>query len=358
MSGQDGEDRSHDPSQKRLQDARARGDIARTPDLITAAAYGGLLIAALTGGPALARIAEAGAALLSRAGDLTGPRAPTGAALAGGLGQALGLPAWPFFALPALAVLALLLAQRGLTFSAEGLQPKLSRIDPLANLRQKFGPDGLVDFLRALAKLVVTGVVLALALRQRAAELAALSALPPQGVISVMLGLVLTVLTVAAAVQLCLGLADALWQRHRFLKRQRMTRKEVTDEARDSDGDPHVKAQRRQKGQEIALNRMLADVPGADVVIVNPTHYAVALRWDRAAQLPPLCVAKGRDEVALRIRAAAEQAGVPIRHDPPTARALHAAVALGAPIRPEHFRAVAAAIRFAEAMRRKSKAWR
>lgn len=358
MSETQGEDRSHDPSQKRLQDARQRGDIARTPDLITAAAYGGLLVAALAGGSALRQMAEGGAGLLSQAGELTGHRALPGPVLAAGLGQAMVLPAWPFLVLPALAVLTLLIGQRGLTFSAEALQPKLSRIDPLANLRQKFGPDGLMEFLRALVKLAVTAGVLVLALRDRGAELAAASTLPPQGVIGVMLALVLAVLAVAAGVQLCLGLADALWQRHRYLKRQRMTRKEMLDEARDSDGDPHVKAQRRQKGQEIALNRMLADVPGADVVIVNPTHYAVALRWDRAARLPPLCVAKGTDEVALRIRAAAEAAGVPIRHDPPTARALHAAVQLGAPIRPEHFRAVAAAIRFAEAMRRKAKAWR
>ncbi|OYU17392.1 MAG: hypothetical protein CFE34_16050 [Rhodobacteraceae bacterium PARR1] len=114
-------------------------------------------------------------------------------------------------------------------------------------------------------------------------------------------------------------------------------------------------AHRRQRGQEIALNRMLADLPGADVVIVNPTHYAVALKWNRAAGVPPVCIAKGTDEVALRIRQAAAQHGIPVRHDPPTARALHASVRIGEPIRPDHYRAVAAAIRFAEALRRKAK---
>ncbi|MGB8814338.1 MAG: EscU/YscU/HrcU family type III secretion system export apparatus switch protein, partial [Paracoccaceae bacterium] len=122
-----------------------------------------------------------------------------------------------------------------------------------------------------------------------------------------------------------------------------------------SEGDPHAKAQRRQRGYDIATNKMLADVATADVIVVNPTHYAVALKWDRTAKRAPICVAKGVDEIAARIRERAAEAGVPIHRDPPTARALHASVELGQEIRPEHYRAVAAAVRFAEAMRRRAK---
>ena len=140
-----------------------------------------------------------------------------------------------------------------------------------------------------------------------------------------------------------------------------MTHKELMDEFKEMEGDPHVKQERRQRGHEIATSRMMADVPTADVVIVNPTHYAVALKWDRTPGSAPVCVAKGVDEVAARIRATAEEAGVPIHSDPPTARALHATVDLGQEIAEEHYRAVAAAIRFADRMRkiaREQSAWK
>ena len=132
-----------------------------------------------------------------------------------------------------------------------------------------------------------------------------------------------------------------------------MSRKEMTDEAKEQEGDPHVKQQRRQKGYEIAMNQMLADVPDADVVVVNPTHYAVALKWDRLQGGAPICVAKGVDDIAARIRETANENNVPIHRDPPTARALYATVDIGEQILPEHYRAVAASIRFAEKMRAK-----
>ncbi|PSL15720.1 EscU/YscU/HrcU family type III secretion system export apparatus switch protein, partial [Shimia abyssi] len=122
-------------------------------------------------------------------------------------------------------------------------------------------------------------------------------------------------------------------------------------------GDPHIKQQRRQRAQEIATNQMLSDVPSADVIIVNPTHYAVALKWNRAPGEAPVCVAKGVDEVAKSIRECAHDAGVPIKSDPPTARALHAIVEIGHEVPPDLYRPVATAIRFAEAMRQKAKAF-
>ena len=116
-----------------------------------------------------------------------------------------------------------------------------------------------------------------------------------------------------------------------------------------------MKSQRRQRAQAIAMNRMLADVPKADVIVVNPTHYAVALKWSRKSGRAPVCLAKGVDEAAARIREIAATAGVPIHSDPPTARALHASVETGQEIRPEHYAPVAAAIRFAESMRRRAR---
>ena len=137
-----------------------------------------------------------------------------------------------------------------------------------------------------------------------------------------------------------------------------MSRQDIIDEMKQSEGDPFVKQQRRQRGYDIAMNQMLADVASADVVIVNPTHYAVALRWRRGDQGAPVCVAKGVDEIAARIRAVAAEAGVPLHRDPPTARAVHASVEIGQEIHAEHYRAVAAAIRFAERLRAKARTQR
>ena len=127
------------------------------------------------------------------------------------------------------------------------------------------------------------------------------------------------------------------------------------DETKESEGDPHFKQTRRQRGQEIAMTQMMADVPRADVVIVNPTHYAVALMWSREPGAAPTCVAKGVDETAKRIRQIAQESAVPIHSDPPTARALHATVDIGVEIPTEHFAAVAAAIRFSDAIRKRAR---
>jgi flagellar biosynthetic protein FlhB len=162
-------------------------------------------------------------------------------------------------------------------------------------------------------------------------------------------------LAIILVVTFALGGIDYLWQVHLHRQRNRMSRKELMDEFKESEGDPHMRAARRQRAQEVATNRMLADVARADVVIVNPTHYAVALKWDRGKGGAPVCVAKGVDEIARVIRARAVEHGVPIHSDPPTARAIHASVDLGQEVRAEHYRAVATAIRFADAMRRKAR---
>ena len=137
-----------------------------------------------------------------------------------------------------------------------------------------------------------------------------------------------------------------------------MSHKEMRDEVKESEGDPHLKQARRARAQEVAMTQMMADVPFADVIIVNPTHFAVALKWEGTKASAPKCVAKGTDEVAMRIRAVAKESNVAIHSDPPTARLLFAAVEVGQEIRPEHYAAVAVAIRFADTLKQgKRKAW-
>jgi flagellar biosynthetic protein FlhB len=343
MSGEeDGAEKSFEPTQKKLDDARKRGEIARSTDLHAAAALLGLLLAFLGAGPGMVR--GAGAALSF------GLEAPGQAGAAAMTGRVL-LALSPAFALPALLVLGSLVAQRALVVAPDKLMPKLSRISPVSVAKNKFGRSGLFDFAKSTVKLALVGlIVVSYLMAQRDVLIGSLAADPAQvGPILAQLltGFLLVIVVLTGAI----GAVDYLWQAAEHRRRLMMTRKDMTDEAKESEGDPHLKQARRQRGYDIATNRMLDDVPRADVVVVNPTHFAVALKWSRASGGAPVCVAKGTDEIAARIRERAAAAGVPIHRDPPTARALHATVGLGEEIRPEHYKAVAAAIRFAEKIR-------
>ncbi len=149
------------------------------------------------------------------------------------------------------------------------------------------------------------------------------------------------------------GVLDFLWQRQRFLTKMKMTKEEVKEEFKQSEGDPHVKARQRQLRLEKAKRRMIQQVPKATVVVVNPTHYAVALRYEQGQTPAPECVAKGVDAVALKIREVAEAAGVPVIEDPPLARALYGAVEVDQIIPQHHYEAVAKIIGFILAGRRR-----
>lgn len=348
-----GGEKSHEPTAHKLEEARRQGDVPRSQDAAAAAAYLGLLAALIAaGGPAAE---SAGAALAGMIGgaDLLEGRVigPGGPDMAGRLAAAALVPLAPFLLLPMGAALAAWVAQRAFAASGEKLVPKLSRISPIETAKQKFGPTGLVQFAKATVKLVAVCAILAIYLAAETDRLAALVRSDPRAAGPEMLRLAVGLLAVIAAVAVVVAAADLVWQRFDHARKLRMTHQELRDELKRTEGDPWLKGERNRRARKIAANRMLADVPGADVVIVNPTHYAVALRWSRRPGSAPVCVAKGVDEIALAIRTRAAEAGVPVRHDPPTARALHATVELGAEIGREHYRAVAAAIRWAETMR-------
>lgn len=355
MSGADDEDRQHAPSQRRLDDARKKGDIARAPDLVTAAAFLGLLITVLVAGPHIvAAIGNAGMTMLGKA-DRLASSVSEGRGLPMGLIRGPVLALAPLFLLPALAALAALMVQKALVLTPDKLQPKLSRISPISNAKQKFGREGLLGFGKSMAKMVCIGLILSLYIRDRGNTILTSNALSP-GQSSALLAEMLTgFLVLACALAVFFGGIDLLWQKFEHLRRNRMSHDDLKREHKESEGDPHMRAHRRQRAQEIATNQMLRDVETADVVIVNPTHYAVALKWNRARRSAPVCVAKGVDEIAARIRERAATAGVPIHSDPPTARALFATIELGAQIRPEHYLAIAAAIRFADRVRQRKK---
>ncbi|OYW62399.1 MAG: flagellar biosynthesis protein FlhB [Rhodobacterales bacterium 17-64-5] len=358
MSGEDDEesDKEHDASAQKLAEARKNGDIPRSADLLMAAGIAGLLLALVSlGGWAVQKLGTAGMVLLDQA-DRLAPllTSGTGAPL-GGLLLAFTGPTVAILLLPAAAVVAVVIATNSFTVTLSNLAPKLSRISPLQTAAHKFGPDGLVEFLKSAVKLCLVSTVLFVFLSARIEDILATMYLGPAPSTAVLAGLTIEFLFILLVIATVLGGVDYLWQVARHRQRNRMSRKEVMDEFKESEGDPHLKSARRQRAQEVATNRMLADVKTADVVVVNPTHYAVALRWDRLKGGAPVCVAKGVDELARVIRARAAEHGVPVHSNPPTARAIFASVEVGQEIRAEHYRAVAAAIRFAEAMRKKAR---
>lgn len=356
MSDEDDDDKTYEPTQKRLDDARSRGEIVKSMDLASAASYAGLLLAAFAAGAAIVQsFGAAGMVLLQNADWLAPGLLSKGSALGVGWATTHLMASAPLFLAPAAAVLLILAAQGAVHFAPEKLEPKWSRLSPLATAKQKFGREGLFEFGKSMLKMIIIAIVLGRYLLLHAQEILGSSALSPVISMTLMLRLLIEFLALVLLIVTVFGALDYLWQRAQHMRRNRMSRKDLMDEMKDSEGDPHTKMQRRQRGQEIATNRMLQDVPTADVIIVNPTHYAVALKWNRQAKGAPVCVAKGVDEVAARIREKAAAAGVPVHSDPPTARAVYATVDIGRPILPEQYRAVAAAVRFAESMRKRIK---
>lgn len=350
---QDQGEKSHEPTPKKLEDARKKGDIAKSMDISATAAYAGLTVALLAGGAGA--MTAFGNNLLPFIGypDLYIGRilATNGDVLAAPILTAAMIALSPIFALPFILVLVSLVAQRAFVWTPDKIVPKLSRLSMLQNAGQKFGPTGLVQFLKNTVKMLAYAIALVLVLRSNSdAMITALSS-TKQDVVALMGDIILQLLIVTTCIATIIGLGDLLWQRFDHARKLRMSFQDLKDENKASEGDPHMKNQRRQRAHDIATNRMLNDVPEADVIIVNPTHFAVALKWSRKRFDAPICVAKGQDEIAARIREIAAVNNIPIHSDPPAARLLHATLEIGEEIHPDHYASVAAAIRFADQMR-------
>ncbi|MDH3666340.1 MAG: flagellar type III secretion system protein FlhB [Paracoccaceae bacterium] len=359
MSGQESSgEKTHEATPRRLEKAREQGELPRSQDAQSFAAYLGFtLVVLIAGGWATRHLGATLTPFLDRPAEIAPLLMALDAnPLAGEVLARLALPIFAILAAPAVLILVLLGAQRGIVFVPTRILPKLSRLSPVENARNKYGPRGLVEFVKSTVKLTALVTVLALVVwgeRARLAQFVWVEAHQIGLLLDRQFRLIITgVLVVAAA----LAFFDLIWQRADHLRRMRMTHQDLKDEEKQAEGDPFLRAQRRERGRQIATNRMLLAVPEADVVVTNPSHYAVALKWDRDQGTAPVCLAKGADEIALAIRARAVEAAVPVRQDPPTARSLHALVEVGHEIRPEHYQAVAAAIPFAEEVRRKVRA--
>jgi flagellar biosynthetic protein FlhB len=345
-------EKEFEPTEHKLAEQRRKGEVPRSTDMNTAAALLGLLLAAMVSGPLIVdQVGTLGIVLLGQADHLSalmteGVQAPLGGMLA-----QLNIAILPLFALPFAMVIASMFLQRAMIFAPEKLVPKLSRISLIENAKQKFGRNGLFEFAKAAVKLVIVSLLLFAFGVYHIDNIVGSMTLSVGQAGAFKIDLILEFLSLVLVLWLLLAAIDYLWQRAEHFRQNRMSHQELRDEMKQTEGDPHSKAERRRRGREIASNRMLEAVGDASVVIVNPTHYAVALKWSPGAHGAPICVAKGVDEIAARIREKAQAAGVAIHADPTTARALYATVKLDQEIRPEHYAAVAAAIRFAETLR-------
>ena len=207
--------------------------------------------------------------------------------------------------------------QHGLMFTPDKLKPEWSKLSPLSGFKRIFGPDGLFQFGKSIAKILAVTAVAWWVLKPHMHEFKGLSALDPAAMLPFSAEILRQLVFAVLALMLVITGGDWLWQRQRFLKKMRMSREEVKEEFKQTDGDPMIKAKLRQLRHEKSRRRMMQAVPEATVVVMNPTHYAVALKYEAGAAAAPECVAKGLDAVALKIRAIAEENGVPVVEDPP-----------------------------------------
>jgi len=334
-------DRTEQPSAKRLDDARARGQVPRSRELAATSVVIAGALALLIGrdyyATHLARLFEGGLSLPRAA--LLDPGTLSGS-LVGGLAIGLQLLLPVAVATIGAAVLGTL-ALGGWAFSTEALVPDFSRLNPAKGMKRLLSVSGLIELLKALAKFAIVALIAGLLLWRLAGDFLALGTLTLEAAISQSAWLAGISLTGLAASLVLIAAVDVPFQFWHHRRQLRMTKQEARDELKETEGRPEVRSRIRSLQRAIATRRMMADVPKADVVAMNPTHYAVALRYDAGKMKAPRVVAKGADLMALQIRRVAEAHNVPIFQHPQFARALYFTSDVGKDISPRLYVAVA-----------------
>ncbi|WP_426956972.1 EscU/YscU/HrcU family type III secretion system export apparatus switch protein [Muricoccus radiodurans] len=341
---EEAEDRTEAPTPRRLDKAREEGQV---PNSREASGFAALLCAAV----AIATVTPAaGAQALAALRSVFARSHELGPEAAWAIVGPVALVLLPVLgAVMVGAVAGTMLQTRGLV-SAQGLKPQFSKLSPIAGVRKIVGMDALAEFLKTLLKMAVVGTAVWRAL-DSPAVLGSVLHLSPGGLLGAVSGAAGRLAVSALAAFALVAGADLLWVRFRHVRKLRMSLKDMKDEAKDTDGDPHVKAQQKQIRAQRSRQRMMAAVPKAAVVITNPTHYAVALAYEEGAAAAPKIVAKGADAIAARIRETAKEAGVPLVSNPPLARALYK-LEVDTEIPAAHYQAVAEIIAFVWRARR------
>jgi flagellar biosynthetic protein FlhB len=344
-------DRTEDPTQKRLDDALARGDVVKSQEVSTWFVLGGgtLMLSAFSGSM------SSGLSSTFRGFIANAHQIPVDGrgliAIAGRIErEVLAAVAFPL-ALLVFAALAGNVIQHRLVWSTDSMKPKFSKISPLAGLKRMFSLQALANFAKGLIKLSVIGAVITALLWPLRYKFEGLVQTDILGTLLIIRSLSLNMMATVVAILFLVAAADYLFQYRQWFARQKMSLQEMKDEYKQTEGDPLVKGKIRQLRQARQRRRMMAAVPKASVIITNPTHYAIALQYDRGMEAP-ICLAKGADAVALKIREVAAEHSIPIVENPPLARALYATVEIDEEIPTEHYKAVAEIIGYVMKLRR------
>jgi flagellar biosynthetic protein FlhB len=352
--GADPESKTEEATPRKLADARLKGDVAKSPDVASALSLSGAAaVVLMSGGWFATSMAEQLLPFIAAPHTMLG-------GLETGAGVEIGINAlWAIAPFLGLVMLATIIggvggnvAQSGLIFTAEKLKPDWSKVNPLAGFKRIFGPDGLFQFVKTFLKLLAVGFICWLVLKSHLRELENMAAMPPALILPLARDLAIALMMSTIIFLGFAAGADFLWQKYRFAERMKMSMEELKEDYKQSEGDPHVKAKLKQIRAQRSRQRMMQNVPNATVIVTNPTHYSVALRYE-SGDAAPVCVAKGVDALALRIREVAREHDVPIVENVPLARALYAAVDVDETIPREHFEAAAKVIGFVMQRRKK-----
>lgn len=354
----DDSQRTEQPTQRRLDEAHRKGDIVKSAELSTAILLGGgLLTLALFGAVSAQRFAADFRIFLESPADMVIDPG-TASALLQHSAYGLFAVVAPALGFMIFASLAGHLVQHRPVFSAARLKPDLSKLSPMKGFKRIFGLDGLLNFVKGIAKIFLVGGACIWAVWPELYRIESALDLSPTGVVTLALALIFKAVLAGLAVIAVIAVLDYVYQSQRFMARHRMSRQELRDEIKQSEGDPQIKARIRQIRLERSRKRMIAAIPEATVVITNPTHYAVALKYESGKMGAPVCVAKGVDHLALTIRMVAEEHDVPVVENPPLARALYATVEVDDEIPAEHYKAVAQVIGYVMRLAQQNRFWR
>ena len=341
--GGDDQERSEDPTQKRLDDAVKKGDVAKSQEVNTWFLLAGGTFALYSfGGFTADRLARAFSHIFSHA-HAFGVDGRAIIRLIGYLMLETLIAVGPVIFVAVIAALAGNMVQHRFVWTSESMKPKVSRISLSQGAKRLFSKHALVQFAKGLVKIGLVSAVIVAVIWPQMEFISQLIVAEHTQILPVANMLSLKLLMAVTAVTAVVAGLDWLWTQHTWYERQRMTVRDIRDEYKEQEGDPTIKAKLRQIRQARMRKRMMSEVPKATVVVMNPTHYAVALKYE-AGMPAPKCVAKGVDALALRIRDLAEEHRVPVVENAPLARALHKSVEVDEDVPPEHYKAVAEVI--------------
>ncbi|MBG55599.1 MAG: flagellar biosynthesis protein FlhB [Deltaproteobacteria bacterium] len=354
MAEQQGQEKTEAPTEKKRRESREEGQVAFSRELPSAALLAGILLTLIATSPLILdafqemttkiflEISNADEISIDSIYDLSGEIFYT------------LLPAFsPFAAIIILVGILASVLQVGAQITLKAIAPKFNKISPLTGLKRLFSTQSLADFLKSMAKLIIVGIVGYITYMDRITEINGLSVATPEAILEYNFTVVAEVSGKIVLALVAIAIFDYLYQRWHHEKQLMMTKQEVKEETKQTEGDPQLKARIRQIQREMSNARMMQEVPKADALIVNPTHFSVAVLYDRDVMEAPEVIAKGADHMALRMRTVARENSVPILERPELARDLYANVEVGETIPERFYKAIAEILAFVYRIRRK-----